>query len=376
MSNETFLAPRLVGKRFDQHTIPLEILKDLAVLEEMLVEVAKWCFLREHPDRTRTPKGFSEGISLQLAAVNAGSAIAHIALANSQQDLLPAENLRCFQQARDLLIGAVDAAEHEEDVTRFLPSTLLGYFDRIGRGLRDDEAIELAPDQAKRKARLSKASRRRLLVAAQVKDISDDMTLRGTIPEVDYGKWTFQLQTLQGNRLVAPLLAQHLDVVQRANNSFPSDARLKVQVQGIVRCRLNGSPQAIESVEHISLLDPNDIKVRLEELAQLKAGWLDGNLGLPLDANGLGWLETQFLRYYPDELPLPYLYPTAEGQLQAEWTLGQMEASLEIDLQGHRAWWQSTAPTPEDDSRDLDLDQDNDWHWLTDRITTLTGAQR
>ncbi len=40
-----FLKPRLVGARFDGHRVPLEILRDLAVLEQMIVEVAKWQYL-------------------------------------------------------------------------------------------------------------------------------------------------------------------------------------------------------------------------------------------------------------------------------------------------------------------------------------------
>lgn len=39
-SNE-FLTPRLTGKRFDDHTIPLDLLEDFAALEEFFIEVAK-----------------------------------------------------------------------------------------------------------------------------------------------------------------------------------------------------------------------------------------------------------------------------------------------------------------------------------------------
>jgi len=35
-----FLRPRLVGRRFDEHSLPLDIRKDFAALEEKLVEVA------------------------------------------------------------------------------------------------------------------------------------------------------------------------------------------------------------------------------------------------------------------------------------------------------------------------------------------------
>ncbi len=41
-----FLAPRMVGSRFSGHAIPLDVLKELAVLEDMFMEAAKWCYLR------------------------------------------------------------------------------------------------------------------------------------------------------------------------------------------------------------------------------------------------------------------------------------------------------------------------------------------
>ena len=68
MSTKSFLRLRLVGTRFDDHAIPLELLKDLAVLEEMVIEVAKLKFLAEHTDRQRSPHGFTKGIHLKLTA--------------------------------------------------------------------------------------------------------------------------------------------------------------------------------------------------------------------------------------------------------------------------------------------------------------------
>ena len=62
LNNIEFLSPRLVGERFSGHAIPLEVLRDLAVLEEMLVETAKWEYLHEHPGRQRIPRGFTNEI--------------------------------------------------------------------------------------------------------------------------------------------------------------------------------------------------------------------------------------------------------------------------------------------------------------------------
>ena len=58
MSEDVFLKPRLIGKRFDEHSIPLEFLQDLAVLEQMIKETAKWQFFLTHPERKRIPRGF------------------------------------------------------------------------------------------------------------------------------------------------------------------------------------------------------------------------------------------------------------------------------------------------------------------------------
>ena len=55
MSIPDFLRPKLVGKRFEDHSIPLELLGDLAVLEAMVIEVAKWRYLQDNPDRKLTP---------------------------------------------------------------------------------------------------------------------------------------------------------------------------------------------------------------------------------------------------------------------------------------------------------------------------------
>ncbi len=88
--NQEFLKPRLDGARFDEHSIPLELLKDFAALEEMLIEVAKWKFRQAHPDSKRIQRNFSKGLELHLAGVEDGSAIPTIVLMFA--GLFPAEN--------------------------------------------------------------------------------------------------------------------------------------------------------------------------------------------------------------------------------------------------------------------------------------------
>ena len=100
-----FLNPRLVGKRFDEHSIPLEVLKDFAALEELIVEVAKWHFKNDNPDRKRAPRGFADQITLKVSGIEAGSAIPNIVLsiaAAATTTLFPVDHRDYFEKAREI----------------------------------------------------------------------------------------------------------------------------------------------------------------------------------------------------------------------------------------------------------------------------------
>ncbi|WP_322629953.1 hypothetical protein [Halothiobacillus sp.] len=367
-----FLAPRMVGQRFDGHSIPLELLKDLAVLEEMIVEVAKWCYLLDHPNRKRSPKGFTDGIALVLSGIGDGSAVPQLSLSIEPSQLIPPEAATYFERARDHLIGAINAAEYDEPIGTHLPEALLSYFDRIGRGLRDGEAIEFSP-LATRKARLTKATRRKLVLASsQVQELTEEVTLRGSIPEADQGKMTFQIQVINGPLLAAPLASQHQQTVVEAFRGYKQG--LRVMLQGIGLYNRNERLQSLETVEHLSLLDANDVAARLEELKSLRDGWLDGK-GIALDKDGLEWLTKLFQYNYADELPLPYLYPTAEGGVQAEWSLGDWEITLEVDLSSHQGEWHALEMTTEAEKVEtLDLNEIQSWQWLTTEIESCRAG--
>lgn len=113
-----------------------------------------------------------------------------------------------------------------------------------------------------------------------------------------------------------------------------------------------------------------DIPARLDEFRDMKDGWLEGE-GVAPSLEGLDWLATGFDRYFPDDLPLPYLYPTPEGGVQAEWSLSENEISLEIDLVTHQgAWHRLEMNTHADDVQELKLD-DNGWAWIVAEIRKM-----
>lgn len=371
MSTEPFLEPRLVGTRFEGHAIPLEVLKDLAVLQDMIVEVAKWKFLQVNPDRKRSPRGFAKGIELKLTGVEEGSARAIISLVAATQMLFP-DTPPYFVQARDAVVCAIAAAEQHQDVTRYLPDNALGYFDKIGRSLRADEAMEFSLPSIGTPARLTRETRRTLVLASeQVREYTEEITVRGSIPEADQDDMTFELQMLDGKKITAPIPTQHMATILEGFNGYKSEIR--VLIEGIGKFSRQGKLSGFESLEHVSILEALDVPARLDEFRLLKNGWLEGQGEAP-DQAGLDWLSSAFERHYPDDVPLPFTYPTPKGNIQFEWSVGANESSVTIDLQSHAAEWHCfNTSTETESSRTLNLDQAPDWGQLINDIRQLMG---
>lgn len=117
--------------------------------------------------------------------------------------------------------------------------------------------------------------------------------------------------------------------------------------------------------------NPMDIDARLRELAQLQDGWLDGK-GRALDSAALEKLARLFGENFSSDLPEPHLYPTPEGNVQAEWTLGAWEVSLEIVLGDFSAEFHAVhTNTGEERSRNLLLGSTTGWRTLNTDLGAL-----
>ena len=143
--------------------------------------------------------------------------------------------------------------------------------------------------------------------------------------------------------------------------------------QGVVSG--DGKLLSLESIHDVKLLHGLDVDAQLDDLGTLKDGWLDGDGAAP-DRAGLKWFSTKFSELYPTELPLPHLYPTPDGGLQAEWSLQDCKIDLEVDLKSHGGTWDETGPGDHAYALELDLDDHNDWTSLCDRLRAVLGPDQ
>lgn len=144
------------------------------------------------------------------------------------------------------------------------------------------------------------------------------------------------------------------------------------------KANLNNSGKIVswESIEKISPPDSLDVPSSLYKLGKLKDGWLDGD-GVALDHEGLKWLEEAFVDNFPDDLPLPYTYPTPDGGIQMEWIFSNIEIELEVNLKRRKAEWIrfDMSKNDNDSSHQLELDQLKDWEWMVNEIKSITGVE-
>lgn len=138
------------------------------------------------------------------------------------------------------------------------------------------------------------------------------------------------------------------------------------------------SPLSIAAIGNLvnAGVEVDAVTKRVIELAMLRDGWLDGEGKAP-DPDGLAWLNLNLhVRHLDHGLPQPHLYPSQDGSIGCEWSIGHYECEIEVDLKRRVGNWPvvdvtGNMPTEE---RELDLQSTASWQWLDDRIQSLAAA--
>ena len=114
-----------------------------------------------------------------------------------------------------------------------------------------------------------------------------------------------------------------------------------------------------------------DVRSRLQELSRLQEGWLNGE-GHLLSKEGLFRLGKSFDASFDAGLPLPFLYPTPEGGVQAEWSVNDWEVTVEVDLAAFQGEYRAlNLKTNFCDERTLNLSVPDGWSQLNVALKQL-----
>ena len=361
-----FMRVRLSGGRFRKAELPFFMLEDLAPLQNMIVDVAKWRFREKH-DRRRTTSTFNQTY-LKIVGLCGGSSVIEIDIDTTQQILegVPIPNNEYFKAAAKDIVEVIKVAEQgSENLNNHIPAQCMAYFDRMGRSLRSDEIMEVIAGQ--HTANLTQRSRE-VLVTHSSFELLRDIIIRGAVSKVDQKNMKFKLEPVHGLVAECSFLEQHRETVLKALVSYNKDRR-KVQVQGTAKYDKNDRLQSIESVKSVVLLDILDVSARLDEFRNMHDGWLEDE-GVAPDPAGLDWLSHAFELYYPDTLPLPRTYPTADGGVSMEWRFGSWDIDMEVDINSHIGEWHVfNRDDKSGDEKRVELDNSDGWKWVCEQLT-------
>lgn len=342
-----FVQPKFTGARFDEHTLPVDVARDLAAYEALIVELAKHLYLQDHPERQRVPKGFAGNFRLDIERIDEGSTKPLLALVLAGVLALQGGDRDYFENARDLIAECI--ASPIDALPIAFPKELLAHFNQIGRSLREDEALELPVRNANNlPARLTQEKRRQLVLATE-QEYEKDVDLFGTIAELDWEKSTFRMRLNDGGQVSI----QIPDSFVGKAREFGGRPRHQVNVKGVASYDSYERLQKIKSIDSLEIVRNYELAGKFDELAQLNDGWFEGN-GFAPDANALALVSEKMIANYPDKLPLPQVVPKQDGNLLLEW-MADGDPSLDIDLVASQASFHAFDINNDDIERDFAL---------------------
>lgn len=326
MANE-FWSPIYSGSRFTDHTIPLELLEDLSVLQHLVIEIAKEIYYEEN-DKDRVPNGFTDGVSLTLSDVGEGSSIPKIMLAIVAAGSMTIANKQVYyEKAKERVIEYVDAIKKAQTGHFNIPAHHLHSFYRLGKNLFDDEAIDLNPDSTVKDAKLDKTTRVR--VDNRLKNRTEEpFEIIGSVPTIDKGKHNFILEK-NGHRVLCTYTEDILSKILLSFTGYNEGAKIKLKGIGVFsqELRLIG----LNSIKEATPIPPPNVIDRLEKFRELKENWLDGQ-GKAFTNEFINWAQKSISSNLDfDVIPAPKIYPTPEGGIQLEWASDDYDASLTIE---------------------------------------------
>lgn len=368
-----FLAPKLEGKRFDDHAIPVELLEDFAVLQELIFEIAKDIYLKQNPERQRVPKGFTDEVYLKLIDIKPGSAIPNFILASAMgvaTSLFP-KNIEYFEQAKTELISYVVQSE-KNDITPEFKDKYKMYFNRLGKNLLESESIILNPkSNSDYKASINKTTRKQIILSSNNnKEYSNTIFINAVVHEMNKENGTFGI--LFENKIFQDIsYDNHFETIKNAFDDFENKPLVSIKASGIFNS--NDKLKKIEELESVDILDPLDISVRLKNLSELNEGWLNGE-GKKLNGLRLEEFENLFNLYFNPHHPLPAIYPTIEGNIQLEWTIAEHEISLDVNLENLSAEYLCTNLTDDSSLEFLinSLSKSEDWEIINNELSKFS----
>lgn len=354
--NKDFATLVFKGRRFDGGVMPLDVLPELAAYQNLVLSAARFLYGLQNPERQRIEKGFEDRFHLVMKDIQDGSAVPNLIRVYGQSAAemgIPATDLfgeptvpevDVFDQARDLVEALIRGEEIPDEfldgrvASDAARKSLFEKFNGFGKTLSRDEYVLIGLPGNREGVRYDHSKRLNILLKVNNK-YEDRVDLEGIVTKVDKDGNQIGIRLDDGRKIdvrIPPLF------MESAIESLKADQRVRVQGTGLFdeTGKLLQVPLVTDLLPEGQAEGRRGCRLTVAEqlagLAQLPQGWfLPGSPAFaPRDieyARELleGLLESGF--------PVPWIYPTPEGEVRAEWEGNGWEWILEIDKPGGKA---------------------------------------
>lgn len=330
---EPFAELRLTGKRFDDAHFPVDALHEIIRYQQLIIAAAQATWIAEH-DGEEPTASLGESLELSITEIRAGSAVSVLERPDS------ADHDELFVDSKN----QVDRLLHLLVSDQLTPSNLPTWANtqhlwEFGSSLQPQESIQVQTTSAShrgyitidRKVRDEKLFplKRDLKEARRI--IPSFKLLNGKVTELNAENTSFEFELTTGKKLHGRFNEPEMMDRFRKYLGTSSQAPL-ITLAAKVGIR-NTEVTKIYNVACLYEHDAQplaDLFDRLNEISNLKKGWLDGENGqeVPLTTilnasqivSGLDFHTT---------IP-PRIFPTEDGGILIEWASGEYVASIEI----------------------------------------------
>lgn len=344
------------GRRFDGGVMPLDVLPELAAYQNLVLSAARFLYVLQNPDRQRIEKGFEDRFRLVMTEVQNGSAVPNLIRVYGQSatemeipefDLfgnpsVPEADI--FDRARDLVEALIRGEEIPDEFLEGREASdaarkgLFEKFNGFGKTLSKDECVLIGLPGNREGARYDHGKRLSLLLKVNNK-YEDRVDLEGIVTKVDKDGNQIGIRLDDGRKIdvrIPPLF------MESAIESLKADQRVRVQGTGLFdeTGKLLQVPLVTDLLPEGQVEGRRGCRLTVAEqvagLAQLPSGWF--HPGSPSFAQGDLEYARELLEGLVDwGFPVPWIYPTPEGEVRAEWDGNGREWILEIDVPGRMA---------------------------------------
>lgn len=229
--------------------------KQVGQFQKMIAETARALWRAAHPDRERLPKGFRERTRLCLRKIEEGSAVAPLEVFVEEPEQMgffepqPVEVNEAIAVAHQVF----EALERDEPLPETFPKSLVPEYQRWGRGLAEDEIIELIPP-GKKAARLTPLSRSRLAGFGEASH-QDQVDITGEVLEADVRQGRFQIWLDEKTSVAVTFSPAQEDDVTEALRQHRT---LRLRVTGRGDFSPQGKLQRVSEVQELRLQPAGD----------------------------------------------------------------------------------------------------------------------